>query len=184
MNRNDEYTAWLAELDAAPLPSGQAVLHAASARLRRRQWTTHTLLTLVTIFGLFTALVNLSAPVAYACSQVPVLKELAQAVTFSPSLTAAVENDYVQPINQSQAQDDITATVEYLIVDAKQVNIFYRLDSETYDQLYAEPVITDADGNDLPAICSYTGRTDYHLKCNTPFGTKKGQHGSFRVKMS
>jgi hypothetical protein len=111
----------------------------------------------VTIFGLFTALVNLSAPVAYACSQVPVLKELAQAVTFSPSLTAAVENDYVQPINQSQTQDDITATVEYLIVDAKQVNIFYRLDSETYDQLYAEPDITDADGNDLPAICSCTG---------------------------
>jgi hypothetical protein len=157
MNRNEEYTAWLAELEAVPLPSGQAVLDRAQSRLRRRQWVTQPLLTLAIVFGLFTALVNLSSPVAYACSQVPVLKELAQAVTFSPSLTAAVENDYVQPVEQTQTQGDITATVAYLIVDAKQVNIFYRLESDVYDQLYAQPDITDDDGNDLAAICSYTG---------------------------
>jgi hypothetical protein len=157
MNRNEEYTAWLAELECAPLPSGQAVLNRAQTRLRRRQWVTQPILTLAIVFVLFTALVNLSSPVAYACSRVPVLKELAQAVTFSPSLTAAVENDYVQPVEQTQTQGDITATVEYLIVDAKQVNLFYRLESDVYDRLYAEPDITDADGNDLPAFCSYTG---------------------------
>jgi hypothetical protein len=157
MNRNEEYTAWMAELECATLPSGQAVLGRAQRRLRRRQWVTQPILTLAMVFGLFTALVNLSSPVAYACSRVPVLKELALAVTFSPSLTAAVENDYVQPVEQTQTQGDITATVDYLIVDAKQVNIFYRLESDVYDQLYAEPDITDADGNDLAAICSYTG---------------------------
>ena len=43
---------------------------------------------------------------------VTVLRELAQAVAWSPSLSAAVENDYVQPIGQSQTVNGVTATVE------------------------------------------------------------------------
>ena len=43
---------------------------------------------------------------------------------WSPSLSAAVEHDYVQPVEQSQSADGVTASVEYLIVDRKQVSIF------------------------------------------------------------
>ena len=101
---------------------------------------------LVICFAIFVLLVNFCAPVAYACSQIPVLKELAEAVTFSRSLTDAVENEYVQPMDLMQAENDITLSVEYLIVDQKQVNVFYRLVSDQYKELEARPQINLADG--------------------------------------
>ena len=36
-----------------------------------------------------------------------------------------MENEYVQPIGQSQTVNGITASIQYLIVDQKQVNIFF-----------------------------------------------------------
>ncbi len=53
---------------------------------------------LAACFIAFVLLVNLFPPFARACGNVPVLRALAQAVAWSPSLSAAVENDYVQPI--------------------------------------------------------------------------------------
>ena len=96
---------------------------------------------LAACFAVFVLLVNFCAPVAYACSLVPGLRELAAAVTFSRSLTDAVENEYVQPMDLSQTQNDITAEIAYLIVDQKNVNIFYRLQSDIYQQLNADPDI-------------------------------------------
>ena len=43
---------------------------------------------------------------------------------------AAVKNDYVQPMNLVQMDGEISVKVEYLIVDQKQVNVFYRLYSD------------------------------------------------------
>ncbi|MFR7893274.1 MAG: DUF4179 domain-containing protein [Dysosmobacter sp.] len=54
---------------------------------------------------------------ARACGRIPLLADLAKAVSWSPSLSAAVENDYVQPLRLSQSKNGITARVEYLIVD-------------------------------------------------------------------
>ena len=86
----------------------------------------------------FVLLVNLFPPFARACGSVPVLRELALAVAWSPSLSAAVENEYVQPIGKSQTENGITATIEYVIVDQKQVNIFLTLKGEGYETLTAE----------------------------------------------
>lgn len=78
----------------------------------------------------------------------PVLRELAQAVAWSPSLSAAVENDYVQPIGQSQTVNGVTATVEYVIVDRKQLNIFYTLDyAPDLGPMWADCRITPGDGS-------------------------------------
>lgn len=100
---------------------------------------------LAACFAVFVLLVNFCAPVAYACSLVPGLRELAAAVTFSRSLTDAVENEYVQPMDLSQTENGVTAKIEYLIVDQKQVNIFYRLESDQYQQLAADPDINCED---------------------------------------
>ncbi|MEM5768491.1 MAG: DUF4179 domain-containing protein, partial [Bacillota bacterium] len=75
--------------------------------------------------------------------------ELAQFVATSPSLSAAVENEFVQPVGQEQTQDEITARIEYLIVDQKQLNIFYSLDSEAYTNMEATPRVSSADGKPL-----------------------------------
>ena len=120
---------------------------------------------LAACFAAFALLVNFCAPVAYACSRIPVLKELAMAVTFSKSLTEAVENKYVQPMDLKQTDDDITAEVAYLIVDQKQVNIFYRLDSDKYESLEADPEVLNSDGV-RPASCCYS---------STGFGAENGE---------
>lgn len=139
MNRKEEYQALLAELQQTP-PELETTLQRAEARQRnscRRHWLSVPAGSLAACFLAFVLLVNLFPPFAKACSAVPVLGRLAEAVSWSPTLSAAVEHDYVQPMGLSQTENGITATVEYLIVDQKQVNIFYTLDGP-YDKLAAD----------------------------------------------
>ena len=155
MNRNKEFEAMIQELNQ-PVSALEGTLDRAYKKKRKR--TTHMIVRpvagLAACFAIFVLLVNFCVPVAYACSRVPVLKELAEAVTFSKSLTDAVENEYVQPMEMSQTDNGITAEVAYLIVDQKQVNVFYRLASDLYEELVADPDIYLEDG-ESPASCGY-----------------------------
>lgn len=140
MNRNEEYRALLQELETTPPALDTAVERALKrhrAARKRRLWGIP-VGSLAACFALFVGLVNAFPTFAAACEDVPVLGALAEAVRFSPSLSAAVENDYVQPVGQSQTKNGITATVESIIVDQKQVNIFFTLEGEGYESLSAE----------------------------------------------
>ena len=165
MNRKNEFEAMIEELNQ-PAPGLEATLDRAYKRKRKRttQMIVRPLAGFAACFAVFVLLVNFCAPVAYACSLVPGLRELAAAVTFSRSLTDAVENEYVQPMDLSQTQNDITAEVAYLIVDQKQVNVFYRLDSDKYETLDADPEVRNAEGGHLP--CGYS---------STGFGAENGE---------
>ena len=141
MTRHEEYKALLAELERTP-PELESTVEKAmkrekTLRLKRRAFGCSAA-GLAACFVGFILLVNLSVPFARACGNIPVLRELAKAVAWSPSLSAAVENDYVQPMGQSQTVNGITATIEYVIVDQKQLNIFFTLNSDNYDNLTAE----------------------------------------------
>lgn len=152
MNRKNEFETMIEELNQ-PVPGLEDTLKRAYRKKRKRvaKLLVCPLGGLAACLTAFVLLVNLSVTVAYACSQIPVLRQLAEAVTFSRSLSSAVENNYVQKINQKKTQNDITAEIEYLIVDQKQVNIFYRLTSEKYtgeyENLAANPVISCDDEN-------------------------------------
>ena len=141
MNRNEEYNALLAELEQVPKQIDntveQAMQRLITSQKKRRGWVI-SCASLAACFACFVLLVNLSVPFARACGSIPVLRELAKAVSWSPSLSAAVENEYVQPIGQSQTENGITATIEYVIVDQKQLHIFFTLDSDDYANLNAE----------------------------------------------
>lgn len=141
MNRNTEYESLLRELESTPAALDGCVERAQArlrARRRRRRILGIPAGTLAACFAGFVLLVNLFPTFAYACGGVPVLRELAKAVAWSPSLSAAVENAYVQPIEQSKTVNGITATVHYVIVDQKQVNLFFTLEGEGYESLSAE----------------------------------------------
>lgn len=161
MNRSEEYQALQEQL--ARQPSGlEDTLGRAQRRLQRRnRRIVRSCGSLCAFFALFVVLVNFSMPVAYACSKIPGLRELAQAVTFSRSLSDAVENEYVQPLSLSQTKDGITAKVEYLIVDQKQVNVFFRLEGEGCKTLDAEPDFRLADGSFIDS-CIYS-MNDYDV---------------------
>lgn len=153
MNRNEEYNKLMEELEHTPIQL-EYTMQRAEAKSKERGRRLRKLLAIplsscVAILFVFTLLVNSMPVFAYACGSIPVVKELAKFVAFSPSLSAAVENQYVQAIEQEQTQNDITARVEYVIVDPKQLNIFYSLDSKIYTAMEAEPEISNIDGSEL-----------------------------------
>ena len=153
MNRREEYQELLQELEK-PVPNLENTLDRARKRMMRRKRIIRPIVSVATAFVLFVVLVNFCTPVAYACSKVPFLRDLAEAVTFSRSLSDAVDNEYVQPLYLAQTDGEVSASVEYLIVDQKQVNVFFRLYSDTFTNLAVDPVVQAADGSFLES-CSY-----------------------------
>lgn len=151
MNRNEEYTALRDSLAETPPQLAYTVARALNrkkiSRKRARIFGVPAG-SLAVCFVAFMLLVNLFPPFARACGGVPVLRELAKAVAWSPSLSAAVEDEYVQPVGQEQHKNGIIARVEYLIVDQKQLNVFYTLDTDQYGQLDADGIVTLPDGGD------------------------------------
>lgn len=131
MNRSKEYEVLLTELEQAPVELENTVQKALKRQktLQRKKRLGIPAVSLAACLTGFILLVNLFPPFAAACDGIPVLGALAEAVSWSPSLSAAVENNYVQTIGQSQTENGVTASVEYVIVDRKQVSIFYTLDS-------------------------------------------------------
>lgn len=160
MNRNDEFTELMKELDEQVPEVGESI-RKGSRRKARKQFLYQPLMGLATVFVLFVLSVNLCAPVAEACSKIPVLKELVKAVTFSKSLSTAVENEYVQEMNLKQTKGDITAEIAYLIVDQKQVNVFYRFASETYENLSAYCDLLDENGEEMNGYSILGGGHDF-----------------------
>lgn len=151
MNRNEEYESLLEELDKTPLKL-DFTLERALLKRRVHRRNVHKAVfaplgTLAAVFAIFVLLVNVSPTFAYAAGRLPVLRDLAKFVAMSPSLSAAVENEYVQPMDLEQTANGITAKIEYVIVDQKQLNIFYVLVSDTYKNLMADPDISSADGS-------------------------------------
>ena len=141
MSRATEYRALLAELEQTP-PALEYTVQRALTRKKtlqkKRRLLEIPMGSAAVCFTVFVLLVNLFPPFAAACGRLPVLRELALAVAWSPSLSAAVENEYVQPIGQSQTVNGITAKIEYVIVDQKQVNIFFTLEGEGYESFSAQ----------------------------------------------
>lgn len=155
MNRNKEYKELLEELDETPLKLDYTLERALARksvvdkRKRVKNAFFIPLGTLAAMFLVFTTLVNFSPAFAKACSEIPILNRLVEAVSMSPSLTKAIENNFVQEIGQEQTKDGVTARIEYVIVDQKQLNIFYTLESDKYKSLAANPEISLTKGYSL-----------------------------------
>lgn len=161
MNRMEEYQAMLAELER-PADGLDTTLERAYQRRRKKiiKMVARPVAGLAACFAAFVLLVNYCAPVSYACAKIPILRELAEAVTFSRSLSDAVENEYVQVMGLTQTENDITAEVAYLIVDQKQVNVFFRLSSDRYTQLSADPRVFREDSGPGFAVLN----NSFHVK--------------------
>ncbi len=151
MDRMEEYRLLQAELEQPPAALEYTVQR---ARARRRSRTGRraaaSLGSAAAAFALFVLLVNVSTPFALACSHIPVLKELAAAVSFSPTLSAAVEHDYVQTIGQTQSSNGITMTLNYVMLDRGQIILFLTADGpEGTTLLFPRPRFTLPDGSEL-----------------------------------
>lgn len=153
MNRMEEYASLLAQMEVVPAsePVGKAL-----RRNRRRHHVQRALSGVAAMLCVFIGIINLSPAVSAGCRELPLLKELVEVLTFNPSLRLAIENEYIQMVGQEQSRDGVTGRVEYLIVDQKQINIFYTLTAQDGQLLDATPELLDRDGNRVKAgIMSY-----------------------------
>ena len=166
MNRMEEYEALLQKLEVIP-ESAESCVSRAKARRSRRRLLWHPLSGMAAVLCLFIGLINLSPAVAAACSDIPMLHKLTEVLTFSPSLQKAVENNYIQPMGLEQTKNSITVRVEHVIVDQKQVNIFYSVSSDLYDEMTAEAEILDV-------------QTGGHPHAGISFGTNVVTEGELR----
>lgn len=160
MNREDEYLSLLQELEHTPADLEYTITRAL-ARIKsekRKRLTLGFFGSVATFMLAFIILVNFSLGFAQACGRIPLIKELAQLVAFSPSLSTAVENEYVQPIELEQTKNEITARVEYVIVDQKRLEIFYSLDSKKYSAMDATPEIKAANEEALEGYSIHSSR--------------------------
>lgn len=153
MNRMEEYNDLMKELEES-VPLLEQTLHRAQRKRNCHNRVIRPLVSLAATFAIFVGLVNYCTPVATAFNQIPIIREMAKAVTFSDSLTDAVNHDYMQPISLTQTDGDVTATIEYVIVDQHQLNVFFRLNSDTYPHIRAFPTAKSADDEHVLS-CSY-----------------------------
>ena len=132
MDRMKEFEALNRELEQVPSALEFTVTRAkARAKSKKRlKWAGIPVGGLAGTFAAFVLMINAVPTFALACSGVPFLADLAAAVDWSGSLKAAVENQYVQPVGQSQTRNGITLTIDYLIVDQKQLNLFLTTENE------------------------------------------------------
>lgn len=166
MNRQQEYWDLIQELNQTPAALEGAALRA-KARARRRRAGKRWGISLGSAAGVcaaFVLAVNTLPTFALACGKVPVLRELAAAVAFSPSLSAAVEHDYVQYIGQSQSFDGLTLTLEYVIADAQQMVVFYRTDGGAYPYYSISCDLKDENGIPLQGYTVTSGDSQEELK--------------------
>ena len=173
MNRIEEYEALLKELEITPENLESTVekaLKRENTFQKKRRILVSSAGSLAACFAAFVLLVNLSVPFARACGSIPLISDLARAVSWSPSLSAAVEHDYVQPMNLSQYQNGITAKVEYLIVDRKQVDVFFSIQSDDYAHLDLDhPTLT------VP------GKQDGYASSFSSYGIENGDLMELRI---
>lgn len=153
MNRNEEYRQLLDELEETP-PELEYTMTRVQARNDRSSLIKRIIAlpaaTLMAIFVTFVILVNTFTSFAMAMSNIPLLSDLAAAVAFSPSLSAAIKNEYVQPIGLEQENSGVTMRIEYVIVDEKQLNVFYTVTSDKYQELWPHRTnVTWPDGSDM-----------------------------------
>ena len=157
MNRMEEYEKLLSQLETVPVsdPVGKAEI-----RRTRMERIRRSLVSAAAVFLVFVSMINLSPRAIAVCKDIPVLKELVELLTFNPSLRIAVENDYVQFVGQEQEKDGVEARIAYLIVDQKQVNIFFTLTSSRYEALDARPSVLDSNGEHFRVAMTYGGMVE------------------------
>jgi len=163
MNREQEYNNLILELEKTP-DEMMKMSDKTKARAKRRNIIRRATMPpriFMALLLVITALVNISPTVAHAFEQIPVLRQIASAVKLNPSLTEAVKRDFVQRIDLKQTNGDITMHIEYVIVDQRQLNIFYTLNSPIYPHLnsWHLAVRCPKDEVHLPVIISSSSHT-------------------------
>jgi len=157
MNRNQEYIELVNKLEQIPSELEYTMTRVKYRIEQRRKVSLRWKIPIGLGFSIilsFIILVNAFPTIAFAMSEIPFLSSLVRAVSFDPSMKKAIENDYVQYVGKEQSEGDVTVKVEYMIVDAQRISIFYQCDIPKNYVMRIQAY--DADGKRLVAGMSYS----------------------------
>ncbi len=139
MNRYDELIELKKELEDTPAElqntMTSAILRAKKSK-KKSMMIKAPLLSFTSFAMAFIILVNLFPAVAVAMSNTLGLKALISAVAINPSLKVAVEHDYYQEIGESMTKENVSVTVDYMILDAGNALLFFHVDAPVEKGLY------------------------------------------------
>jgi hypothetical protein len=159
------------------------VFSRAQARAKKRAIRDRILIpigTCAALITIFVGLVNFSPVTAAAMERIPGLQQLALFVSFSPSLSEAVDRGFAQPISMEQAiGDNATMRIEHVVVDGWQIHIFYTLDSSVFANMGISVGARATSVVDLPDCCR---NPDNSGDCCTNFVTASLFLGDLRYE--
>ncbi|HSI66063.1 MAG TPA: DUF4179 domain-containing protein [Planococcus sp. (in: firmicutes)] len=100
----------------------------AQSRARRKRSLWSIAAAAVLILTLVTT-IRVSPAFASAVASLPGMEKFVELIQYDKGLSAVFENDYYQPIAESQTVDNATLTIDGVILDESGMNIFYTLES-------------------------------------------------------
>jgi len=137
-----------------------------SLKNQRKRILSKSIIIILPVFIIFIMSINFSPAFADFVRTIPGFEYIVNIVQFDKGLQLAVENNYVQHIDQSATKEDITFTVKDIIVDNDRMIIFYRLEGNGRDKriLLKNVSILDEDGEVIKAGYSYGSGNDNFLE--------------------
>jgi len=121
---------------------------------RKRRMQRQSILSIATAAVLFFALITsirVSPAFAQAVASIPGMEKLVELVSNNKGLTAAIENDFFQPVGVTETKDGVSVTVDGIIGDDKEMVLFYTINSNEHDNRYVESVrVYDDQHEDVP----------------------------------
>jgi hypothetical protein len=134
MNRDKDLYNLIDEIQSNAPAGLDTSVQRAMARARRRRRAVNMIripaAAIVALALSFALLVNTSVAFARAVGDIPALKKLAALVAQDPSLKAAVENKYVQPVGESIEIDDVAIHLSYVIADEQSLSAFFSINQK------------------------------------------------------
>ena len=106
----------------------QGLLQAKAKKRKRKRMVWMSTVAAILMLTFVTS-IRVSPAFASAVASIPGMERFVHLIQFDKGLEAIIENDYFEPIGVSQAKDDMTLTVDGIIIDETGAEIFYTLAS-------------------------------------------------------
>ena len=169
------------EIDGAILQGMERAIREKQVRRTKRKKGLWTLaVSAVLLFTLITS-IRVSPTFANAVSTIPGMEKIVAMIHYDKGLTAAIENDYYQVIDVSQTRENVTLTIDGVILDESGMNVFYTVKS---DEFLQNPEVRKVEINNSEirpgsisygfspsdqAVKEFSNRIDFHFHDPTKF---------------
>ena len=128
----------------------------AKAKKRKRKKTIWAFSVAAILVLTFVTTIRVSPAFASAISTIPGMERFVYIIQYDKGMKAIVENDYYEPIGITQVKDNITLTIDGIIIDATGAEIFYTLEAPySLENMDYQGIKLLNDGQELIASSSY-----------------------------